>query len=123
MQYGYWKTLVIRKHGVPASFRHVVPGAFVASLCLLSVLGLFWSPAWLGAGALAMLYCAATVMVSLLTAARTQWLLLPVLPIVVGCFHFGYGYGFIRGVLDLVLLHNAPGAEFVQLTRKRATKV
>lgn len=123
MQYGYWKALVIRKHRMPASFRHVVPGTFLACLCLLMGLGLFWSPALWGAAGLAVLYCAAALMVSLLTAARTQWLLLPVLPIVVGCFHFGYGYGFIRGMLDLVLLQNAPGTEFVQLTRKRFTKV
>ncbi len=122
MQYGYWKALVIRKHQMPASFRHLVPGTFVGCICSLAVLGLFWSPALLGGIALATIYLAAALMVSLLTAARTQWALLPVLPIVVGCFHFGYGYGFLRGVLDLVVLHNAPGTKFVQLTRKRSSK-
>jgi glycosyltransferase involved in cell wall biosynthesis len=122
MQYGYWKTLVIRKHRMPASFRHLVPGTFVASMCLLAAVGLFWSPAlWAGIG-LALLYFAVALMLSLFVAARTQWILLPVLPIVVGCFHLGYGYGFLRGVLDLVLLNNAPGTQFVQLTRKRALK-
>jgi succinoglycan biosynthesis protein ExoA len=122
MQYGYWKTLVIRKHRMPASFRHLVPGTFVASMCLLAAAGLFWSPAlWAGVG-LALLYFAVALMLSLFVAARTQWILLPVLPIVVGCFHLGYGYGFLRGVLDLVLLNNAPGTQFVQLTRKRALK-
>jgi len=122
MQYGYWKTLVIRKHRMPASFRHVVPGAFVACICLSAICGLFWPPALLGGIALAAIYFTAALMISLLTAARTQWVLLPVLPIVVGCFHFGYGYGFLRGVVDLVLLHNAPGTKFVQLTRKRSSK-
>jgi succinoglycan biosynthesis protein ExoA len=117
MQYGYWKTLVIRKHRMPASFRHLVPGSFVASLCLLMVLGLFWSPALWGGIGLALSYCAAGLILSLFVAARTQWVLLPVLPIVVGCFHLAYGYGFLRGVLDLVLLQNAPGTQFVQLTR------
>jgi succinoglycan biosynthesis protein ExoA len=122
MQYGYWKTLVIRKHRMPASFRHLVPGTFVACMCLLAAVGLFWSPAlWAGIG-LALLYFAVALMLSLFVAARTQWILLPVLPIVVGCFHLGYGYGFLRGVLDLVLLNNAPGTQFVQLTRKRALK-
>jgi succinoglycan biosynthesis protein ExoA len=120
MQYGYWKTLVIRKHRAPASFRHLVPGTFVGCLCLTMVLALFWSPALWVAGGLAVLYAAVAMVLSLVTAARTQWSLLPVLPVVVGCFHLGYGYGFIRGVLDLVLLNNAPGTRFVQLTRKRA---
>jgi len=122
MQYGYWKTLVIRKHRAPASLRHLVPGAFVGCLCLLAAGGLFWSPAWWGAVGLAVLYVAAALAISLVTAARTQWTLLPVLPVVVWCFHFGYGYGFLRGILDLVLLHNAPDTQFVQLTRKQQTK-
>jgi succinoglycan biosynthesis protein ExoA len=120
MQYGYWKTLVIRKHRLPASFRHLVPGAFVGGLCFLMALGLFWSPALWAAAGLTLLYASAALMVSLITAARSQWVLLPVLPIIVGCYHFGYGYGFIRGLLDLVLLQNAPGTRFVQLTRKSA---
>jgi hypothetical protein len=68
------------------------------------------------------LYAAAALAISLVTAARTQWTLLPVLPVVVWCFHFGYGYGFLRGVLDLMLLHNAPDAQFVQLTRQQQAK-
>ena len=122
MQYGYWKTLVIRKHQLPASFRHLVPGAFVGCVCLLTVLGLFWFPAFWGVLGLVTLYAAAALAISLVTAARTQWILLPVLPVVVWCFHFGYGYGFLRGVLDLVLLHNAPDTQFVQLTRKHHPK-
>src|SRR5262249_8498178 len=31
LQYGYWKPFVMRKHGQPASLRHVVPAAFVAA--------------------------------------------------------------------------------------------
>ncbi len=30
-QYGYWKVAVIRKHRIPASWRHLVPGAFMAA--------------------------------------------------------------------------------------------
>jgi len=37
--------------------------------------------------------------------------------VVFGCFHFGYGYGFLRGIVDFVVFHNAPNAKFVQLTR------
>ena len=122
MQYGYWRVLVIRKHHAPASFRHLVPGAFVGCFSLLAALGLFWSPALWGVVGLAVLYAAAALVASLVTAACTQWALLPVLPVVVWCFHFGYGYGFLRGILDLVLLHNAPDTQFVQLTRKQCPR-
>jgi len=122
MQYGYWKVLVVRKHRMPASWRHLVPGAFVACLCLLAVLGLFWFPALWGAIGLAVLYAVATLTAAVVIAARTKWTLLPILPVVVSCFHMGYGYGFLRGILDFVVLKNAPEAKFVQLTRERTSK-
>src|SRR2546423_4181985 len=122
MQYGYWKVLVIRKHQAPASFRHLVPGIFVGCLCLMTALGLFWSPALGLVFAMTAGYMAAALAASFAIAARTEWVLLPVLPIVIWCFHFGYGYGFLRGILDFVLLHNAPDRQFVQLTRKQTPK-
>lgn len=119
MQYGYWKVLVIRNHRLPASVRHVVPAAFVGGLALLLLLGLFWRPALVGAGGLAATYLLAVLSASVVTAARTEWKLLPVLPIVFCCFQLGYGYGFLRGVVDFVVLQKAPPAGFVQLTRKQ----
>jgi hypothetical protein len=117
MQYGYWKVLVIRKHQVPASVRHLVPGAFLASLLATLILGWFWGPALWAAGLLVGLYASLVLYASLLTASKIEWALLPVLPVVFACFHFGYGYGFLRGIVDFILLHNAPNAKFVQLTR------
>ena len=122
MQYGYWKVLVIRKHRMPASWRHLVPGLFVGILCLLAVMGLLWSPASWMAARLAMAYAFAALTAAVFIAVRTQATLLPVLPAVIACFHFGYGYGFLRGVLDFMVLNNAPETKFVQLTRERVTK-
>lgn len=122
MQYGYWKVLVIRKHRMPASWRHLVPGLFVGSLCLLAAVGLFWSPALWALFGLAVLYAAAVLLAAVVIAARTEGILFPVLPVVIACFHFGYGYGFLRGILDFVMLNNAPEAKFVQLTRERAPR-
>jgi glycosyltransferase involved in cell wall biosynthesis len=118
MQYGYWKVLVIRKHETPASIRHVVPGAFVGLLILLTGLGLFWSPGLWAAAAMSVCYALGALALALATAAKSHWYLLPVLPAVIWCFHFGYGYGFLRGVFDFMVLHNAPRTQFVQLTRK-----
>ena len=117
MQYGYWKVLVIRKHHVPASTRHLVPGAFVASLLLSVLLAWFWPPALWTTGALLALYAGLIGHASFQTASRCEWILLPLLPLVFACFHFGYGYGFLRGIVDFIFFHNAPNAKFVQLTR------
>jgi succinoglycan biosynthesis protein ExoA len=117
MQYGYWKVLVIRNHRLPASIRHIIPGGFVGTFALLLIAGLFWRPAFGGATILAALYLAAVVVASMVTAFRSEWKLLPLLPLAFACFHLGYGYGSIRGVLDFVVFQKAPGTKFVQLTR------
>jgi len=119
MQYGYWKVLVIRNHRLPASIRHVIPAAFVGTLALLFIIGLFWRPALVGAAPLAGVYLLSVLLASLLTAARTEWKLLPALPLVFCCFQLGYGYGFLRGIVDFILFQKAPAARFVQLTRQQ----
>jgi|SRR5215831_4091109 len=119
MQYGYWKVLVVRNHRLPASVRHLVPAAFVGALGLLLIVGLFWRPALVSAFVLAGIYSLAVLFASLLTAARAEWKLLPVLPIAFCCFHLGYGYGFLRGILDFVIFQRAPATKFVRLTRQQ----
>jgi succinoglycan biosynthesis protein ExoA len=119
MQYGYWKVLVVRKHRMPASWRHIVPAAFVGVLCLLAVTGFFWPPALWAALVLVVLYAGAVLVAAAVIAIRVEWKLFPVLPVVLACFHFGYGYGFLRGIWDFIFLNNAPEAKFVQLTRER----
>jgi hypothetical protein len=42
---------------------------------------------------------------------------LPALPLVFACYHFGYGIGFLRGLIGFVLLRRAPSAAFTRLTR------
>jgi glycosyltransferase involved in cell wall biosynthesis len=118
-QYGYWKVRVIQKHHLPASWRHLVPGAFVLALGTLSVLALFSLRAfwiWLAVLAAYALLCLAA---SFSSASRSGWKLLPVLPAVVGCYHFGYGYGFLRGLLDFVIRGRANIPSFSTLTRNQ----
>jgi cellulose synthase/poly-beta-1,6-N-acetylglucosamine synthase-like glycosyltransferase len=116
-QYGYWKVRVIQKHHLPASWRHLVPGAFVLVLGVLGMLALF-SPlalwAWLAVFAL---YIMLSLAASLSSASRSAWKLLPVLPAVVGCYHFGYGYGFLRGILDFVFRSRGNNSSFGTLSR------
>jgi succinoglycan biosynthesis protein ExoA len=139
LQYGYWKVRVVQKHKLPASWRHLVPGAFVLTLFVLFLLsascflfsGLVRGP-WAVVHSLAHFtfllstfcfvsaisaYSLCVLAVSLLTAAKTKWKLLPVLPFVFPCFHFGYGYGFLRGIWDFMIRKKRPGKQFAVLTR------
>ena len=131
MQYGYWKVRVIQKHKLPASWRHLVPGGFVLTLGILALVAAlcrlispFWSwssvPGGASVAALLVLvatYCVAALAASTVTAAKEGWSLLPALPLVFACYHFGYGYGFLRGIWDFMVRRKNPGHQFVQLTR------
>lgn len=116
-QYGYWKVRVIQKHKLPASGRHLVPGAFVFALIAFA-LGSFWWPSIRLCSLLLMgSYAAFNIAASFLTAIRNGWNLVLLLPVVFACFHFGYGLGFLRGIWDFLILQRTPDATFTQLTR------
>lgn len=140
-QYGYWKVRVIQKHRLPASWRHLVPGAFVLALLVLPLLILGLWAAWgvdesvvaaLSRGSdlasawawvlsmwtgLLLSYVGAVCVASVLTARRAGWALAGILPAVFGCYHFGYGWGFLRGVWDFVVRRTVAGERFRRLTR------
>jgi succinoglycan biosynthesis protein ExoA len=107
-QYGFWKVAVIRKHRMPASWRHLVPIVFVLLNLLLPVC-LVWAAAsaahewfaplavfWL---ALVFSYGCANLLASVITACRRGWTTLPYLPIVFAAYHFSYGFGFLAGMM------------------------
>jgi hypothetical protein len=62
-------------------------------------------------------YLLSVLVASVVTAAKTEWKLLPVLPLVFACYHFGYGFGFLRGILDFVILRRGASVSFTKLTR------
>lgn len=117
LQYGYWKVLVMKKHHRPASLRHLVPGAFVLGLVSLLFAAMFYPPLFYLWLALLAAYVTANLTASIVTSALRGWRYLPVLPLVFGCYHFGYGIGFLRGVIGFLILRRAPSVTFTQLTR------
>jgi succinoglycan biosynthesis protein ExoA len=120
MQYGYWKVRVIQKHKLPASIRHIIPGSFVLAVALLPVLSLMWAPAlWVWVGLLGMYGCV-NILASVATARREGWRLLWLLPCVFACYHFSYGYGFLRGVWDFLVRRKGPQKVFTSLSRQSA---
>lgn len=122
MQYGYWKVRVIQKHRLPASIRHLVPGAFVFGLILLTAIAPFFRLAflawalWLGS------YLLGNILATCLTCLRPgRFGFLPVMPVVFAAYHFGYGYGFLRGMIDFVLRRRGGAGTFTALTRGSST--
>lgn len=117
-QYGYWKVRVIQKHRLPASIRHLVPACFVGMLLTLALLAPMLPPARYALASLLMLYLVANLAVSLLTCLPKRRLkYAPAMPLVFMSFHFGYGYGFLRGMIDFWLLRRGGSTAFTMLTR------
>ena len=121
-QYGYWKARVIKKHRLPVSVRQLVPGGFLAALVVLAAASP-WSGAARGSLMVVLATYAVAVVLATLCACRTRTALgfAPVLPLIFGAFHFAFGYGFLRGVLDFYLLRRGGNPSFGSLTRTSPT--
>jgi len=117
MQYGYWKVRVIQKHKMPASWRHLAPGIFVLAFSILLVTAPLSALATWALTIVAGTYAICNAAASLLTASRHGWKLFPLLPIVFACYHFAYGFGFLCGVVDFIVLRRKPSVHFTRLTR------
>lgn len=127
-QYGYWKVAVIKKHRLPASWRHLVPGAFVlANVVVLAValLGMIFGRgpfSWFTEAGMGMdiAYAVAVFVAAFIVAKKDGWILLPVLPLVFCSYHIAYGLGFLFGIFHF---SNSPHGGrygetvFTQLTR------
>jgi glycosyltransferase involved in cell wall biosynthesis len=127
-QYGFWKVAVIRKHKLPASWRHLVPGAFVGgNLALLAAILCAGLAGQTGAFHLAIallavadgLYVVATTVAAAVTARRYGWRLLPILPAVFAVYHVSYGLGFLAGLSRLLIVPRSLSSEgaFTRLSR------
>lgn len=127
-QYGYWKVAVIRKHRLPASWRHLVPGSFVLGNIVVFAAALFGvifgrGPlSWFTMAGMAadIVYAAAVMAASGAVARKTDWRLFAVLPLVFFCFHVGYGLGFLYGIWHFGIVPRNDRYEqtaFTELTR------
>ena len=119
-QYGFWKVAVIRKHRMPASWRHLVPPAFVGANFAIPVAGLAVPPLITAWAALLGLYLAICLFASADCARKSGWLLLPSLPLVFFAYHFSYGAGFLAGICYWPFVKpeaEAPKSVFTQASR------
>ncbi|HWR50089.1 MAG TPA: glycosyltransferase family 2 protein [Bryobacteraceae bacterium] len=126
-QYGFWKVLVIRKHRLPASWRHLAPGAFTLGNAVLVVAALVGAVAGRSAFAVAalelwagllMAYALLSGIAAVWAARRHGWLTLPFLPFLFLTYHVAYGVGFVAGLVHWAgRPHKRPAAAFVELTR------
>lgn len=110
--YGLFKPLVNKKVGAPATIRQFVPPLFLLSLIaliIISAINLQWGT-WFGAITL-LPYALLNLFVSFITAVKSgkTGILFYLFPLFF-LIHISYGWGYIRGFVNFIVLNktNAP---------------
>ncbi|MBM4465158.1 MAG: glycosyltransferase family 2 protein [Chloroflexi bacterium] len=98
-QYGFWKPEVLHMHPRSVRPRHLVAPLFVFGLLVTGLLGLVHR-GFLNLFLLVISgYLLASLLSSLLIARREGWRYFPLLPVAFGVMHFGWGLGFLLGLV------------------------
>jgi len=114
-QYGYWKVFVNRKHGAVTTMRQLVPPAFVLFLISIPLWFLVHCIPGLIAAGMFLLYCLLGMAVAFRIAEKKSevfavWFVFPVL-------HISYGLGYLKGILDFLVLRKQPSEHAGRLSR------
>jgi succinoglycan biosynthesis protein ExoA len=94
-RYGLWRARTLLAHPASLRWRQVVAPLFV-----ISIVAAWPLTRWLGVAGAAhlILYALMNLVASAITAARSSWRYLPMLPLIFLIVHVGWGVGFIAGL-------------------------
>ena len=102
-QYGFWKLEMIQMHPRSVRLRHSVAPLFVFSLLATGLLSFVYS-AFLS---LFLLIISSYVLASLLSSLKLArcrgWRYFPLLPVAFAVMHFGWGLGFLWGMVRIAI--------------------
>ncbi|MEM9553856.1 MAG: glycosyltransferase family 2 protein [Acidobacteriota bacterium] len=103
-QYGLYKIRVLQKHPRQLSWRHGVPGVFVAALTvalLVGATGLLGAPllSWAPLAAIVGAYLVAILLATLFEIRRHDLAVTTRLPLAYALLHLGYGAGTLLGLV------------------------
>lgn len=118
-QYSYWNVKIVQKYKRTTSWRHAVPPVFLISLIISGIAGVFTKWGLYLLLTIGGIYIAASLLSSLAIAAKNGWRYFPFLPLTFAIIHFGYGFGFLKGIWDFAIRskHFKQKIEDVELTR------
>ncbi len=107
-QYGYFKPLVVRKVGKIMTVRQIVPAVFVLLVGVSIVAALISPSLSLCPSILITLYALCILSAALFASIRSGEVFLFHLCLVFAVLHFSYGIGYLRGVVDFLMLKKDP---------------
>jgi len=114
-QYGYWKVLVNKKHKAITTLRQLFPMLFVLFLCLGWLISIVYAPLFFIYLAVILLYLTLCFIASIKATGLVKEAFGVLRSIVT--MHLNYGSGYIKGILDFVILNRNPNKKSKQLTR------
>ena len=103
VQYGFWKLEMLQLHPRSVQPRHLAPPLFVLTLVVSGLLGFLHRGFLLLFLFVMASYLTTSFLASLLIASRKGWRVLPLLPVVFATIHFGWGSGFLWGLVRFCL--------------------
>jgi hypothetical protein len=115
-QYGYFKPLVARKVGRITKLRQLAPTLFVSGVITTGLLAPWVSAARVPLVVLVTTYLAANLACSTVVLLRSGVAVGLAAAAAFAVVHASYGLGFLRGILDFLILRR-PGVTAVPLTR------
>jgi glycosyltransferase involved in cell wall biosynthesis len=105
-QYGYYKPLVVRKVGGVMTIRQLLPPLFVAALIIAAL-----AAPWSGLGLIALVAIAGSYLLAIATVAASALRRLGLAAIALfGVFpamHLSYGWGYLRGAVEFLVLRRS----------------
>ncbi len=116
-QYGYFKPLVVRKVGGVLTVRQVIPATFILGLLVAGMLAPWYSSVSTALGVVVLSYVATVVGCSAFVMFKRRLRAALLLPIVFPVLHVSYGLGFLKGMLNFLVLRRVPEAARIPITR------
>lgn len=115
LQYGYWKVYVNKKHKTVTTGRQLVPPLFVLYLFALPVLFLINPFAGLIGSSVVGVYVLAGLLVTTRIAGSVSEFnrIIRVFPVL----HLSYGWGYLKGIFDFLILNRKPSEKQKKLSR------
>lgn len=104
-QYGYFKPLVAKKVGTVLTIRQLIPTIFVCSIISCGIFSFIFNTfLWIFIF-ISMVYSITNLLFSLSIVLKKGLIFLPFLLISFVVLHFSYGLGYLKGILDFIILN------------------
>jgi GT2 family glycosyltransferase len=115
-QYGYWKVYVNQKHKMVTSLRQLIPPIFVVFALLSIPVGLLNCYLMFGIMAVWFVYFALAFFFAIRASISSKVSFLEVMKTYL-YLHFSYGFGYLKGILDFIVLQKKPAENLKVISR------